>query len=43
MADADKQHAFMSIELKGDNDDLILKNFKQASSIVRLADPWRST
>ena len=28
MADASKQHAFMSIQLKGDNDDLILKNFK---------------
>ena len=29
MADADKQHAFMSIQLKGDNDDLILNNFKK--------------
>jgi RND superfamily putative drug exporter len=28
MADADKQHAFMSIQLKGDNDDLILSNYK---------------
>jgi trehalose monomycolate/heme transporter len=28
MADADKQHAFMSIQLKGDNDDAILNNFK---------------
>lgn len=28
MADADKKHAFMSIQLKGDNDDLILKNYK---------------
>jgi uncharacterized membrane protein YdfJ with MMPL/SSD domain len=28
MADADKQHAFMSIQLKGDNDDTILNNFK---------------
>ncbi len=28
MADASKKHAFMSIQLKGDNDDLILKNFK---------------
>ena len=37
MADASKQHAFMSIQLKGDNDDLILKNFKQVQS--ELADP----
>ena len=29
MADADKQHAFMSIQLKGDNDDLILNNYKK--------------
>ncbi|MGZ8803514.1 MAG: MMPL family transporter, partial [Mycobacterium sp.] len=28
MADADKQHAFMSIQLKGDNDDSILNNYK---------------
>ena len=28
MADGDKQHAFMSIQLKGDNDDLILSNYK---------------
>ncbi len=28
MADASKKHAFMSIQLKGDNDDLILKNYK---------------
>lgn len=28
MADADKQHAFMSIQLKGDNDDTILNNYK---------------
>ena len=28
MADADKQHAFMSIQLKGDNDDAILNNYK---------------
>jgi trehalose monomycolate/heme transporter len=28
MADEDKQHAFMSIQLKGDNDDAILNNFK---------------
>ncbi len=37
MADASKKHAFMSIQLKGDNDDLILKNFKQVQS--ELADP----
>src|SRR6185369_14965898 len=29
MADGDKQHAFMSIQLKGDNDDAILNNFKK--------------
>src|SRR6478736_1790008 len=29
MADADKQHAFMSIQLKGDNDDVILNNYKK--------------
>jgi trehalose monomycolate/heme transporter len=29
MADGDKQHAFMSIQLKGDNDDLILNNYKK--------------
>ena len=29
MADADKQHAFMSIQLKGDNDDAILNNYNK--------------
>jgi uncharacterized membrane protein YdfJ with MMPL/SSD domain len=29
MSDADKQHAFMSIQLKGDNDDAILNNYKK--------------
>ena len=29
MADADKKHAFMSIQLKGDNDDTILNNYKK--------------
>ncbi len=29
MADADKQHAFMSIQLKGDNDDSILNNYNK--------------
>jgi RND superfamily putative drug exporter len=29
MADGDKQHAFMSIQLKGDNDDTILNNYKK--------------
>ena len=29
MSDADKQHAFMSIQLKGDNDDTILNNYKK--------------
>lgn len=28
MSDADRQHAFMSIQLKGDNDDTILNNYK---------------
>ena len=28
MADADKKHAFMSIQLKGDDDDTILNNYK---------------
>ncbi len=29
MADADKKHAFMSIQLKGDDDDTILNNYKK--------------
>ena len=29
MADADKQHAFMSVQLKGDNDDAILNNYNK--------------
>ena len=29
MSDADKQHAFMSIQLKGNDDDTILNNFKK--------------
>jgi uncharacterized membrane protein YdfJ with MMPL/SSD domain len=37
MADASKKHAFMSIQLKGDNDDLILKNYKAVQE--ELADP----
>ena len=32
MADADKQHAFMSIQLKGDNDDTILNNYKEVEN-----------
>ncbi len=28
MSDADKKHAFMSVQLKGDNDDTILNNYK---------------
>lgn len=31
MADADKKHAFMSIQLKGDNDDTILNNYKMVA------------
>ncbi len=37
MADAPKKRAFMSIQLKGDNDDLILKNYKAVQE--GLADP----
>ncbi len=37
MADASKKHAFMSIQLKGDNDDLILKNYKAIQE--DLSDP----
>ncbi|WP_370331247.1 MMPL family transporter [Mycolicibacterium hippocampi] len=29
MADKDKQHAFMSVQLKGDNDDAILNNYNK--------------
>ena len=32
MADASKKHAFMSIQLKGDDDDTILNNYKKVSS-----------
>jgi uncharacterized membrane protein YdfJ with MMPL/SSD domain len=35
MADADKQHAFMSIQLKGDNDDTILNNYKEVESDLK--------
>jgi trehalose monomycolate/heme transporter len=35
MADGDKQHAFMSIQLKGDNDDTILNNFKMVESDLK--------
>jgi RND superfamily putative drug exporter len=31
MADADKKHAFMSIQLKGNDDDTILNNFKTSN------------
>jgi len=31
MADADKKHAFMSIQLKGDDDDTILNNYKKVA------------
>jgi trehalose monomycolate/heme transporter len=37
MADPSRQRAFMSIQLKGDNDDLILKNFKAVQA--DLSDP----
>ena len=39
MADASKKHAFMSIQLKGDDDDLILKNFK----VVQIDLPTRAS
>ncbi len=29
MADADKKQAFMSVQLKGDNDDQILNNYNK--------------
>ncbi len=32
MADADKKHAFMSIQLKGNDDDTILNNFKDVKN-----------
>ena len=35
MPDADKQHAFMSIQLKGDNDDTILNNYKEVENDFR--------
>src|ERR1700752_3263570 len=39
MADADKQHAFMSIQLKGDNDDLILNNYKKVKDdLLKVSD-----
>ncbi|MDX1884862.1 MMPL family transporter [Mycolicibacterium sp. 120270] len=38
MADASKKHAFMSIQLKGDDDDLILKNFKAVQEDLKDPD-----
>jgi RND superfamily putative drug exporter len=39
MADADKKHAFMSIQLKGDNDDAILNNYKKVKDdLLKLRD-----
>jgi RND superfamily putative drug exporter len=39
MSDADKQHAFMSIQLKGDNDDTILNNYKAVEpDLMKLRD-----
>ncbi len=32
MSDEDKKHAFMSIQLKGDNDDTILNNYKEVEN-----------
>ena len=37
MADASKKHAFMSIQLRGSDDNLILKNFKEVQG--EFADP----
>jgi trehalose monomycolate/heme transporter len=38
MADADKQHAFASIQLKGDDDDTILKNFQTVEPSLQKLD-----
>src|SRR5215217_1181884 len=39
MADADKQHGFMSIQLKGDNDDAILNNYKKVKDdLLKIKD-----
>ncbi len=39
MSDADKQHAFMSIQLKGDNDDAILNNYKKVKDdLLKVGD-----
>jgi trehalose monomycolate/heme transporter len=39
MSDADKKHAFMSVQLKGDNDDTILNNYKAVQSgLLAVAD-----
>ena len=36
MADAEKKHAFMSIQLKGDNDDTILNNYKAVKDSLNI-------
>lgn len=39
MSDADKKHAFMSIQLKGDDDDTILNNYKKVEAdLLKLRD-----
>lgn len=38
MADADKKHAFVSIQIKGDDDDTILKNFQAAEPAMQQLD-----
>src|SRR5579885_1379370 len=38
MADADKQHAFASIQLKGDDDDTILKNYQAVQPSLQKLD-----
>lgn len=38
MADADKQHAFVSIQLKGDDDDTILKNYQDVEPALQKLD-----
>ena len=38
MADADKKHAFASIQIKGDDDDTILKNFQAAEPAMQQLD-----
>ncbi|MBS9533265.1 MMPL family transporter [Mycobacterium sp. M1] len=38
MADSDKKHAFVSIQLKGDDDDTILKNYQKVEPALQKLD-----